>query len=73
MKMPFEDNSFDICYEIEATAHAPSKVGVYSEALRVLKPGGIFVGYEWVFTKNVSNQYRALNLVLFWLTIKSDS
>lgn len=52
MKMPFEDNSFDICYEIEATAHAPSKVGVYSEAYRVLKPGGIFVGYEWVFTKN---------------------
>jgi sterol 24-C-methyltransferase len=54
MKMPFEDNTFDVVYEIEATAHAPTKLGVYSEAFRVLKPGGYFLGYEWAFTKNVS-------------------
>jgi sterol 24-C-methyltransferase len=52
MKMPFEDNTFDVVYEIEATAHAPTKLGVYSEAFRVLKPGGYFLGYEWAFTKN---------------------
>lgn len=27
MKMPFEDNSFDAIYAIEATCHAPDAVG----------------------------------------------
>jgi sterol 24-C-methyltransferase len=50
MKLPFEDNSFDAVYAIEATCHAPDRVGVYSEILRVLKPGGIFATYEWCLT-----------------------
>ena len=29
MKQPFEDNTFDAVYQIEATAHAPDKVGCY--------------------------------------------
>jgi sterol 24-C-methyltransferase len=52
MQMPFEDNLFDAAYECEATAHAPSKVGVYKEVFRVLKPGALFAGYEWVLTRN---------------------
>jgi sterol 24-C-methyltransferase len=52
MKMPFEDNLFDAAYECEATAHAPSKVGAYKEVFRVLKPGALFAGYEWVLTRN---------------------
>merc|ERR1711871_1371203 len=50
MKLPFEDNSFDAVYAIEATCHAPDRVGVYSEILRVLKPGGVFATYEWCLT-----------------------
>mmetsp|Transcript_17902 Transcript_17902/g.69376 ORF Transcript_17902/g.69376 Transcript_17902/m.69376 type:complete len:340 (+) Transcript_17902:25-1044(+) len=50
MKLPFEDNSFDAVYQIEATAHAPSKEGVYAEIFRVLKPGGVFGSYEWCLT-----------------------
>lgn len=50
MKLPFPDNSFDGVYAIEATCHAPDRVGVYSEILRVLKPGGIFATYEWCLT-----------------------
>eukprot|EP00657_Telonema_sp_P-1_P007375 TRINITY_DN27201_c0_g1_i1.p1 TRINITY_DN27201_c0_g1~~TRINITY_DN27201_c0_g1_i1.p1 ORF type:complete len:369 (+),score=121.75 TRINITY_DN27201_c0_g1_i1:203-1309(+) len=50
MKLPFEDNSFDAVYAIEATCHAPDRIGVYSEILRVLKPGGIFATYEWCLT-----------------------
>lgn len=50
MKLPFEDNSFDGVYAIEATCHAPDRVGVYSEILRVLKPGGVFATYEWGLT-----------------------
>ncbi|KAL1924567.1 uncharacterized protein VTP21DRAFT_4221 [Calcarisporiella thermophila] len=50
MNMPFEDNTFDAVYAIEATVHAPSLAGVYSEIKRVLKPGGKFACYEWVMT-----------------------
>merc|ERR1711966_221969 len=50
MKLPFEDNSFDAVYAIEATCHAPDRVGVYSEIHRVLKPGGVFATYEWCLT-----------------------
>lgn len=29
MNMPFEDNSFDAVYQIDATCHAPDQVGCY--------------------------------------------
>jgi sterol 24-C-methyltransferase len=50
MKIPQPDNSYDAIYAIEATCHAPSKVGIYSEILRLLKPGGLFAAYEWCMT-----------------------
>eukprot|EP00758_Cryptobia_borreli_P011710 Tbor_TRINITY_DN5685_c0_g1::TRINITY_DN5685_c0_g1_i5::g.8463::m.8463/K00559/E2.1.1.41, SMT1, ERG6; sterol 24-C-methyltransferase len=48
--MPFEDNSYDGAYAIEATCHATDKVKCFSEIFRVLKPGARFVCYEWVVT-----------------------
>jgi len=50
MKQPFENSSFDAAYAIEATCHAPDRVGCYSEIYRVLKPGAIFACYEWCLT-----------------------
>lgn len=50
MHLPFEDNTFDMVYAIEATVHAPSLADVYTEIARVLKPGGTFGVYEWVMT-----------------------
>jgi len=58
MKLPFPDNSFDHVYAIEATCHAPNRVGVYSEICRVLKPGGKFACYEWCL---VDNKYDPKN------------
>ena len=49
--------SFDGAYAIEATCHAPSRHGVYSEIYRVLKPGATFAMYEWCLTP----QYDASN------------
>jgi sterol 24-C-methyltransferase len=37
----FGENSFDAVYAIEATCHAPTFEGVYSEVFKVLKPGGV--------------------------------
>eukprot|EP00300_Choanocystis_sp_HF-7_P001632 c11316_g1_i1.p1 GENE.c11316_g1_i1~~c11316_g1_i1.p1 ORF type:complete len:425 (+),score=107.41 c11316_g1_i1:35-1276(+) len=52
MKLPFPDNHFDAVYAIEATCHAPDQVACFKEILRVLKPGGRFVSYEWCMTKD---------------------
>jgi len=53
--MSFPDNSFDAVYAIEATVHAPSLEGIYSEIFRVLKPGGTFGVYEWLMTDKYDN------------------
>ena len=50
MKLPFADDTFDGVFAIESTCHAPDRKGVYSEILRVLKPGGTFACYEWCLT-----------------------
>lgn len=50
LEMPFEAESFDGAYAIEATCHAPKLEDVYGEVYRVLKPGARFVSYEWVST-----------------------
>ena len=53
--MSFPAESFDCVYAIEATVHAPSLEGVYSQIYRVLKPGGVFGVYEWLMTDNYDN------------------
>ncbi|KAL9125191.1 MAG: hypothetical protein Q9217_005562 [Psora testacea] len=55
MQMSFPANSFDAVYAIEATVHAPSLEGVYSQIYRVLKPGGVFGVYEWLMTDAYDN------------------
>ncbi len=50
MHMDAPDDSFDAAYAIEATVHAPTKVGCYAEVFRVLKPGGCFAAYEYSLT-----------------------
>ena len=50
MRVDAPDVSFDAAYSIEATCCAPDKVGVYSEAFRLLKPGGCFAAYEYCLT-----------------------
>ncbi|KAL2062155.1 hypothetical protein VTL71DRAFT_6421 [Oculimacula yallundae] len=55
MQMSFPENTFDCVYAIEATVHAPSLEGVYSQIFKVLKPGGVFGVYEWLMTDNYDN------------------
>lgn len=58
MKLPFADASYDHAYAIEATCHAPDPVACYKEIARCIKPGGMFVCYEWVRSNSVATQNR---------------
>ena len=56
MSLPIKDSSYDAAFTIEATCHAPDKVGVFSEILRCLKPGALFAGFEWCMTDKYEPQ-----------------
>ena len=65
MQMDFPENSFDAVYAIEATVHAPSLEGIYSQIFRVLKPGGTFGVYEWLMKDGYDNDnphHRSIRL-----------
>jgi len=49
-KIPFEDETFDAVYALEATTHSPHREKVFAEAFRVLKKGGKFLSTEWCVT-----------------------
>ncbi|CEL97673.1 unnamed protein product [Vitrella brassicaformis CCMP3155] len=53
MKLPekFGKNSVDGVYAIEATCHAPDKIGCYKAIFETLKPGACMVFFEWCMTK----------------------
>jgi len=51
MNAPLSDASFDAIYTIEASVHAKSRLKCFQEMHRLLKPGGVFAGYEYVVTE----------------------
>ena len=46
--LPFPDASFDHVYAIESAYHASDKARLYAECARVLRPGGSFLGTDWM-------------------------
>jgi len=50
MHVPVEDETFDAAFHIEAIVHSPDRVASFKEVLRILKPGGLFGGYDWLIT-----------------------
>ncbi len=50
------DDSFDAVYAIEALCHAPDKLSIFGEVLRLLKPGAHFGSYEFSLTDRFSAQ-----------------
>jgi ubiquinone/menaquinone biosynthesis C-methylase UbiE len=46
--LPFEDGSFDVVFTKDAIVHISYKPAFYAEVLRILKPGGLFVGSDWL-------------------------
>ncbi len=65
LQLPFDDAKFDAAYSIEAICHVPDKYQVYAECARVLKPGAVFAGWDWVWTRAASDdEERRLQGVL---------
>jgi len=50
MKMPVEDNTYDAAFHFEALEHSPDRYLNFKEIFRVLKPGCLFGGLDWVVT-----------------------
>ena len=46
--LPFADESFDACYEIQALTYAKDVVAVFGEIFRVLRPGARLSYLDWV-------------------------
>jgi sterol 24-C-methyltransferase len=53
--MRFPDASFDHVYAIESAYHAADKARFYGECARVLRPGGCFVGTDWLRSERTSD------------------
>lgn len=61
--LPFDDNSFDGVYTLEALCYAPNQAKVYAEIYRILKPGSKLVGTDWCVTpKYDANNLKHLQL-----------
>ncbi len=45
---PFSDQTFDIVFSKDAMIHIPDKPTLYTEVLRVLRSGGVFVASDWL-------------------------
>ena len=51
MNVPVVDDYFDAVYSIEAICHARATDALFSEILRLLKPGGELVAIDWCLTE----------------------
>ena len=46
---PFAEQSFDAVFSKDSMIHIPDKPTLYAGVLRVLRPGGVFVGSDWLY------------------------
>ena len=59
MNMPFPDESFDRIYIFEAGCYMPDKAAFYKECARVMRPGGIFLGFDWMSKEELTAEEEA--------------
>jgi len=53
--LPLPDAGFDVVFSKDAMVHIPDKAALFSEVLRVLKPGGRFVAADWLWAPGSKN------------------
>jgi ubiquinone/menaquinone biosynthesis C-methylase UbiE len=62
--LPFPDASFDLVFSKDAIVHIDDKQLLFSEVLRVLKPGGHFVAADWLWAVGAAQS----QVVQAWLS-----
>jgi phosphoethanolamine N-methyltransferase len=48
--LPFAAESFDVVFSKDALLHVPDKDALFSDILRLLKPGGVFAASDWLIS-----------------------
>ena len=64
----FEDESFDVFYTSGVICHIEDRLSLFREVLRILKPGGMLLGYDWfptVMSVDIIRWLKAARLNLF--------
>ena len=66
--LPVEDASFDTFYTSGVICHIEDRFSLFRDVFRVLKPGGILLGYDWfptVLSDDINHWMKAAGLHLF--------
>jgi SAM-dependent methyltransferase len=64
----FDDETFDVVYSCGAFIHMPDKAAMFAEVKRVLKPGGVLAGYDWLRGPGPTSEEMA-----YWLELEGLS
>ena len=68
------DASFDVLYTSGVVCHIEDRDALFRDVLRILKPGGMLLGYDWFMTTQsdaIDSWSRAADLHLFSATLDS--
>jgi phosphoethanolamine N-methyltransferase len=66
--LPVDDASFDAFYTSGVICHIEDRLSLFRDVLRVLKPGGMLLGYDWfptTLSDDITNWMKAAGLHLF--------
>lgn len=72
--LPFEDSSFDVVFSMGVIIKIPEKRDLFAEVRRVLRPGGVFVGNDWLrgwpgpLSEEMLEHAQASGLAHHWAT-----
>lgn len=48
--LPVDDASFDAFYSSGVICHIEDRAALFDDVMRILKPGGVLIGYDWFVT-----------------------
>jgi cyclopropane fatty-acyl-phospholipid synthase-like methyltransferase len=66
--LPVDDASFDVLYSSGVILHFEDRLALFRDVLRVLKPGGMLLGYDWfvaVLSDDINRWLKAAEIEVF--------